>query len=89
MVQPGPGVRHIIASRSRESTAAGVTTYSSFGRLVRALHMHGVADPDVRDANVSFDKKTWRVTVLDFDQTLQAGRSRLALAPLVPQEDTA
>ena len=55
---------------------------------VRALHVHGVAHTDVREANVLLDKETGRVMVIDFEQALLAEHSRPALAPVVPNKRT-
>lgn len=53
---------------------------------VRALHAHGVAHTDVRDANVLWDEQTERAMVIDFEQAVLAERPRPALAPVVPNK---
>lgn len=53
---------------------------------VRALHVHGVAHTDVRDANVLWDEATGRAMVIDFEQAVLAERPRPALTPVVPNK---
>ncbi|KAL2258771.1 hypothetical protein VTK26DRAFT_7794 [Humicola hyalothermophila] len=53
---------------------------------VRALHVHGVAHTDVRDANVLWDEETERAMVIDFEQAVLAERPRPALGPVVPNK---
>jgi RIO-like serine/threonine protein kinase len=53
---------------------------------VRALHAHGVAYTDVRDANVLWDEETERAMVIDFEQAVLTERPRRTLAQ---QESTA
>ena len=53
---------------------------------MRALHMHGVAYTDVRDANLLWNGGTERAMVIDFEQAVLAERPRPALAPVVPNK---
>jgi len=55
-------------------------------RSVRALHVHGVAHTDVRDANVLWNGETERAMMIDFEQAVLAERPRPALAPVVPNK---
>ncbi|KAK3943777.1 hypothetical protein QBC46DRAFT_338119 [Diplogelasinospora grovesii] len=55
-------------------------------RSVRALHIHGVAHTDVRDANALWNRQTERAVVIDFEQAVLAEAPRPALSPVVPNK---
>ncbi|AEO59783.1 hypothetical protein MYCTH_2119902 [Thermothelomyces thermophilus ATCC 42464] len=55
-------------------------------RAVRALHPHGVAHTDMRDANILWNAETERAMVIDFEQAVLAEPPRRGLGPIVPNK---